>query len=213
MENNVNLNEMKFRRSEEMENQAVVGILCLFTEESWEETSKKTARQEMALVLSQMRDACVLTQSTEDTPEHLMIAHSNEYFNRLISQFESNAPLTVAISGNTFDDMMGNLRRIYNAAQNEPFAKEITGRMDIFFQKISQMTSEAMATQNEANKYKLITGIVGTGLCLFAYLYAIRDTGKLELFDIIIIIVSTACAFSIFAAAGNLIFQIKNKNK
>ena len=136
MENNVNLNEMKFRRSEEMENQAVTGILSLFTEDTWEETSKKTARQEMALVLSQMRDACILTKFTEDTPEHLMIAHSNEYFNRLINQFESNAPLTVAISGNTFDDMMENLRLIYNAAQNEPYAKEITGRMDIFFQKI-----------------------------------------------------------------------------
>ena len=52
MENNVNLNEMKFRRSEEMENQAVTGILSLFTEDTWEETSKKTARQEMALVSS-----------------------------------------------------------------------------------------------------------------------------------------------------------------
>ncbi len=213
MENNVNLNEMRFRRSEEMENQAVIGILSLFTEDTWEETSKKTARQEMALVLSQMRDACVLTQSTEDTPEHLMIAHSNEYFNRLISQFESNAPLTVAISGNTFDDMMGNLKRIYDAAQNEPFAKEITERMNIFFRKIEQMASEAMATQNEANKYKLITGIVGTGLCFSAYLYAIRDTGKLELIEIIIMIVTAAAVFSIFAAVGNSIFQIKNKNK
>ena len=211
MENNVNLNEMKFRRSEEMENQAVTGILSLFTEDTWEETSKKTARQEMALVLSQMRDACILTKSTEDTPEHLMIAHSNEYFNRLINQFESNAPLTVAISGNTFDDMMENLRLIYNAAQNEPYAKEITGRMDIFFQKISQMTSEAMATQNEANKYKLITGIAGTALCEFAFFYAIRDTGKLELFDIITSIGAAVCLFFIFAAVGNYIFQIKNK--
>lgn len=211
MENNVNLNEMKFRRDEGMENQAVIGILSLFTDESWEETSKITARQEMALVLSQMRDACVLTQSTEETPEHLMIAHSNEYFNRLISQFESNAPLTVAISGNTFDDMMGNMRKIYDAAQNEPYAKEITGRMDIFFQKISQMTSEAMATQNEANKYKLITGIAGTALYEFAFFYAIRDTGKLELFDIIISIGGAVCLFFIFAAVGNYIFQIKNK--
>lgn len=211
MENNVNLNEMKFRRNEGMENQAVTGILSLFTDESWEETSKITARQEMALVLSQMRDACILTQSTEETPEHLMIAHSNGYFNRLISQFESNAPLTVAISGNTFDDMMRNLRLIYDAAQSEPHAKEITERMNIFFQKIEQMASDAMATQNKANKYKLISGIVGTGLFLFAYLYGIRDTGKLELFDIIIIILMTVGVFTGFAAVGNYIFQIKNK--
>lgn len=167
MENNVNLNEMKFRRSEEMENQAVTGILSLFTEDTWEETSKKTARQEMALVLSQMRDACILTKSTEDTPEHLMIAHSNEYFNRLINQFESNAPLTVAISGNTFDDMMENLRLIYNAAQNEPYAKEITRRMDIFFQKIEQMASEAMATAKSVGLKSMALGIpCGVGFYL-----------------------------------------------
>lgn len=211
MENNVNLNEMKFRRNEGMENQAVIGILSLFTDESWEETSKITARQEMALVLSQMRDACILTQSTEETTEHLMIAHSNGYFNRLISQFESNAPLTVAISGNTFDDMMRNLRLIYDAAQSEPHAKEITERMNIFFQKIEQMASDAMATQNKANKYRLITGIAGTALCEFAFFYAIRDTGKLELFDIIISIGVAVCLFFIFAAVGNYIFQIKNK--
>lgn len=134
MENNVNLNEMKFRRDDTTVNLAVRYIIDFLKKT---ETQKKTSREIMSDVLTQINEACSLSISKEETPDHNKVLHSNDYFKKLISNFNSNETLLVDISGTTLKDVVNNLRLIKEKALNEKYAKDITEILDIYLGKLT----------------------------------------------------------------------------
>ena len=106
-----NNTSFKLKRDNGMENAAVADIFSLFAEK-WEDTSKKSAREVMSLILGKMKDTCLSTEEG-DLEEHLKLLHANQYFAKIISHFQSNEPLLFAISGNTFEASMKNLRNCF----------------------------------------------------------------------------------------------------
>lgn len=149
----------KFKRSLEMENAAASSIVGLFTD-SWEETAKKSPREIMALVLLTMKGACQVIPSTDDTEEHLMLLHANNYFEKLIQCFNSSEPLPIAIVGNTYDDMINNLRKIKQAANGEEFGTDVIKRIDTFISKMRVIVGNVQKANSKANSKALSRGII-----------------------------------------------------
>ena len=78
------------KRDTAAENAAVEGIISLFTDK-WDETSKKSSREITALVLMQMKDACIVApKGSEENEESLMLKHSSQYFEKTIKQLQSS---------------------------------------------------------------------------------------------------------------------------
>lgn len=162
----------KFIRSTEMENEATRQILSLFTT-AWEDTSKKSARDLMSLVLQTMQGACSVEQNTAETEESLKLKHANQYFEKLVTLFNSAEPLPMPISGNTFDDMIRNLNTIKSYAEKEEYGKDITDRINLFVRKCTEMGHQVKSNQ--------ITRFVigGVGGALFAVLiFVVTGSGR-----------------------------------
>lgn len=155
--------DFKYKRSEEMENAAAEQIVSLFVD-AWDETSQKSSREIMALVLLTMKDACQVIPSTDDTEEHLMLLHANTYFEELIQRFNSSEPLPIAIAGNTYDDMLNNLRKIKQAANGEEFGTDAIKRIDTFIIKmrviVKNMEDANSKEKSKALSHKIIVAII-----------------------------------------------------
>lgn len=155
--------DFKYKRSEEMENAAAEQIVSLFVD-AWYETSQKSSREIMALVLLTMKDACQVIPSTDDTEEHLMLLHANTYFEELIQRFNSSEPLSIAIVGNTYDDMLNNLRKIKQAANGEEFGTDAIKRIDTFITKmrviVKNMENANSKAKSKALFFKIIISII-----------------------------------------------------
>ena len=142
---------LKFKRDVSIERSACEGIISLFTDD-WDNTSKKSPRKITALVLMQIKDACVTVDCEKETKEHLMLLHANTYFEKMISLLQSKTALSMAITGKTYEDTIENLRKIELAAKGEEFQKDITSRLDFFIEQLNLM----VAKMQSANRGRLI---------------------------------------------------------
>lgn len=160
---------LKLKCDSGLENAAVNDILSLFSER-WEDTSKKSAREVMTFILEKMKDACLAYESEENSEEHLKLLHANNYFSKLIKHFQSNEPLMIAITGNSFEDSMRNIYRLKIYAEKESYSKVITERINHFQTKLREQAS--VLSQKQAKSYKgslLISLVVGIALALFIF--------------------------------------------
>ena len=153
----------KFIRSTEMENEATRQILSLFTT-AWADTSKKSARDLMSLVLQTIQGACSVAQNTGETEESIQLKHANQYFEKLVKLFDSSDPLPMEISGNTFDDMIRNLNRIKSYAANEEYGQYITDRIDFFVRKCIEKNEEMAHNEKHNTISRLVIGGISGAL-------------------------------------------------
>lgn len=160
--------DFKYKRSDEMENAAAEQIVSLFVD-AWNETSQKSSREVMAIVLLTMKDACQVIPSTDDTEEHIMLLHANTYFEELIQRLNSSEPLPIAIAGNTYDDMLNNLRKIKQVAKGEEFGTDVIKRIDTFIIKM-RVIVENLKKANLSRRIKnaIIGGVFVGGTSLIA---------------------------------------------
>lgn len=159
------------KRDTAAENAAVEGIISLFTDK-WEETSKKSSREITALVLTQIKDACIVVPKGEETEESTKLKHANSFFEKTIEQLKSNGPLPIVISGNNgYDDIISNLQNISSAANGDEHGVEIKERIGFFIDKISK-TVEQMQAQYQNVKKGILIKSVFFGL-LFAGIMAL----------------------------------------
>ena len=150
------------KRDASAENAAVEGIVNLFTDSKWGETSKKSSREITALVLMQIKDACIVVPKGEETEESVKLKHVNSFFEKTIEQLKSNGPLPMVISGgNTYDDIIKNLQNIRSAASGEEHETDIKNRMSFFLDKMNTTMSayQKSATSSEI-KIFIITLVI-----------------------------------------------------
>lgn len=100
--------KLKLRRDTNCERAACEGILSLFSD-NWEETQKKTAREITALVLMQIKDACVTVEEDKEPKEHSMLVHTNSYLEKQIKLLRSKSAMPMPITGKTYVDTINNL--------------------------------------------------------------------------------------------------------
>ena len=159
------MNTIKLKRDTNLENNAVESIFSMFTTQ-WEDTSKLTAREEMAIVLSQIKDACLSYSSDVDTEEHILLSRCNQYLTQLIENFRSSAPLSIAISGNDLQSCIRNLELI---RQNAPKDRdeEVGNRINSFRKQLIQKNLEfnKVISDNKA-KALILSPIIGFGFTL-----------------------------------------------
>lgn len=182
-----------------MENEATRQILSLFTT-AWADTSKKSARDLMSLVLQTIQGACSVAQNTGETEESIQLKHANQYFEKLVKLFDSSDPLPMEISGNTFDDMIRNLNRIKSYAANEEYGQYITDRIDFFVRKCIEKNEEMVHNEKHNTISRLVIGGVGGVLvwCLGMFLI----WGELVFDGITIVVLLALTATGMGAAVG-----------
>lgn len=150
------------KRDATAENATVEGIVSLFTDK-WEETSKKSSREITALVLMQIRDACIVVPKGEETEESAMLKHANNYLDKTIEQLQSNKPLQMVISGSTLEDIIKNIENIRAAAMGEEFEKDIKNRLAVFISKLNHQIEQIQSAHGSRLKriiiYSLLAGI------------------------------------------------------
>lgn len=155
-------NDFVLKRDSTAENAAVEGIISLFTDK-WDETSKKSSREITALVLMQIRDACIVVPKGEETEESAMLKHVNNYLDKTIEQLQSNKPLQMVISGSTLEDIIKNIENIRAAAMGEEFEKDIKNRLAVFISKLNHQIEQIQSAQGSRKKriiiYSLLAGI------------------------------------------------------
>lgn len=154
------------KRDASAENAAVQGIVSLFTDK-WDETSKKSSREITALVLMQIKDACIVVPKGEDTDESVMLKHVNNYLDKTIEQLQSNKPLQMVISGSTLVDIIKNLENIRSAALGEEFENDIKNRLAFFITK-----TQSKVEQMQAAYQKEKSSILGKSI-LYGLLFAV----------------------------------------
>ena len=164
------------KRDANVERVAVDGIVSLFTDK-WEETSKKSSREITALVLTQIKDACIVVPKGEETEESTKLKHANSFFEKTIEQLKSNGPLPIVISGNNgYDDIISNLQNISSAANGDEHGVEIKERIGFFIDKISK-TVEQMQTQYQNAKKGILIKSVFFGLLFAGIMVLIINVG------------------------------------
>lgn len=182
------------KRNATAENAAVEGIVSLFTDK-WDETSKKSSREITALVLMQIKDACIVVPKGEDTDESVMLKHANNYLDKTIEQLQSNKPLQMVISGSTLEDIIKNIENIRSAALGEEFEKDIKRRLTFFINKLNQQI-ELLQAANSSRKKKIITysllGGVIMAICI-QFLLPIREYFDFSMFILLIFCCCAAC--------------------
>lgn len=161
------------KKSAKAETAAVEGILDLFLSKG-DVTSKKSPREITALVLMQIKDACIVAPKSEETEESLMIIHVNQYLEKIIGQLQSNKPLKIVISGTSFSDMINNLKTIRGAAKEEQYYEEIKKRLDSFIRKINNRAAQAQAAKRTIITKSIIFGLL-TGFCFCYIHYLVHD--------------------------------------
>lgn len=161
------------KRDATAENAAVEGIVSLFTDK-WEETSKKSSREITALVLMQIKDACIVVpKGGEENEESTMLKHANSFFEKTIEQLKSNGPLPMVISGsNTYEDIIKNLQSIKSAASGEEHETDINNRLAFFLKKLNTAVS-AYQDYEQSRKRKVLIYSVIAGFAIATILWLI----------------------------------------
>lgn len=132
----VDLNNYKFKRSEDKDNLACNSIISYFTENTNEE---KTSTELMELILLQISDARDLVLSIEETEEHIMLDRTQKYLKIKIDKLkcmDSNA-----LKGNTFNDCIQYLESVAQDAlkmQDKELGKQIGDRLSLFINELKK---------------------------------------------------------------------------
>lgn len=151
-----------YARSSRLEDSAAQNIFNLF-DALWEDTSKKSSRQITALVLDTMAAACIT--SDRETSDHQILYHSNQYFDKMSHLLKSDAPLSVAITGNDLSSIISNLQSIQHEAEKEPYGKEISGRISLFINKLLAIAQQYQsARRNAIIKSAIISLLIALGI-------------------------------------------------
>ena len=162
----MNKDTFTLKRDANAERAAVDGIVSLFTDK-WDETSKKSSRDITALVLMQMKDACIVApKGSEETEESRMLKYSSQYFEKTIKQLQSGEPLKMVISGSNLEEILNNLENIKKAAKGEEHEEDIKKRISFFTTKLNKQI-EQLHQQYQNEKGKLLVKSILYGL-LFA---------------------------------------------
>lgn len=148
---------MKFQRSKAKEDEALMGVIYYLANV---ETQKETAREVMAKVLEQLNDACILAPGKEDTPDHLMLKHTSDFFRKYIDHFKSNEPLSVEIVGNTINDFTANMQKLGEVAKNEEYADDITKRIEFFIKSFNDYIAQLQEASAEAWRKAIPCGVI-----------------------------------------------------
>lgn len=186
------------KRDTAAENAAVEGIISLFTDK-WDETSKKSSREITALVLMQMKDACIVApKGSEENEESLMLKHSSQYFEKTIKQLQSSEPLKMVISGSALDEIINNLKNIKTAAIGEEYEKDIKSRIDFFSRKLNQQI-EQIQVANQSRKRKAIIYSVIAGFAVTALIYLVTGTTEFSAFFFFITLICGMSAYGVFS--------------
>lgn len=152
----------QFVRSIDMENEAINRIAELF-DTQWETTSQKTPREITALVLETIAAACLLQEKKEDTPESLRLLHANQFFSSTCSLLRSSSPISITITGTTFDETLHNLRRIRTLAEKEEYGSEIIDRLNFFINSLQTVLNEMV---KGGQRQKFLGGFILLGAFL-----------------------------------------------
>lgn len=164
--------DMHFVRSVEMENEAVRRITDLFTSQ-WEEISQKTAQEITALVLDVFAGSCLTDDNAKDSPESLQLRHANQFFYSTSSLLRSGSPMSIEITGKSFDETLKNLKRIKQLAEKEDNSNDIIKRLDFFINKLQPVLEQMIQNQQKANTWRdlIIIWFVIAAICLVIVLF------------------------------------------
>lgn len=182
------------KRDASAERAAVDGIVSLFTDK-WDETSKKSSREITALVLMQMKDACIVApKGSEETEESIKLKHSCQFFEKTIEQLQSGEPLKMVISGSALDEIIDNLRNINNAARGEEYETDIRDRIDFFVSKLNKRLEQLQVADNSRKQKIIIYSVLaGAALALFVQFVGVTS----DYFDMGTFILILACSIGI----------------
>lgn len=189
------------KRDTAAENAAVEGIISLFTDK-WEETSKKSSREITALVLTQIKDACIVVPKGEETEESTKLKHANSFFEKTIEQLKSNGPLPIVISGgNTYDDIIINLQNIRSAAGGEEYELDIKKRMAFFLDKLNTAVSAYQKSEQSRNRKALIYSVIA-GFAVATILWLVIGIEDFSAYYFVMVI---TCGMFAYAILKNVI--------
>lgn len=159
------------KRDANAERAAVDGIVSLFTDK-WDETSKKSSRDITALVLMQMKDACIVApKGSEETEESLMLKYSGQFFEKTIGQLQSGEPLKMVISGSNLGEIINNLKNIKKSVIGEEHAEDIKKRMNFFITKLNKEIEQIQIAEQSRKRKLLILAILGIILVLVVVIF------------------------------------------
>ena len=191
---------LTLKRDASAENAAVQGIVSLFVDK-WNETSMKSSREITALVLTQIKDACIVVPKGEETEESTKLKHANSFFEKTIEQLKSNGPLPMVISGgNTYDDIISNLQNIRSAASGEEFELDIKNRLAFFLDKLNIAVS-AFQNSEQSRKRKVLIYSVIAGFAIATLLWLVIGAEFGAYYFVIVLI----CGGFAYGALANVI--------
>ncbi|MBO4571100.1 MAG: hypothetical protein J5699_04165 [Bacteroidales bacterium] len=176
------------KRDETAEKAAVDGILSLFAE-NWDDTSKKTSREIISLVLMQIKDACIVVPKGESSQESMMLIRVKQYLEQLIEQLQSGEPLQVVLSGNTFEDTINNLKRIKSSIKDVEYASDIRGRLNYFIERLNQASNQLIIENNKRQrKVVLFSILLGLGFASLIEFGEVDDYYRFNLLNFLIMV-------------------------
>lgn len=159
----------RYKRSLEMENNTVGTIVeWLFNSE----IASKSDKEIMAYVMELLGAAC-LTELKSDgekvSSEHLVLLHFNQFCNSICEQLKSNKPLSFTLQRVvSVDSLFSNLESIKKIAASEPYADDITKRLDMFHMKIRKKIVEILKYYKQIRIQAFFVGFLGA--IVFAFL-------------------------------------------
>lgn len=149
-----------YKRSLEMEDNTVGTIVeWLFNSE----IASKSDKEIMAYVMELLGAAC-LTELKSDgekvSSEHFVLLHFNQFCNSICEQLKSNKPLSFTLQRVvSVDSLFSNLESIKKIAASEPYADDITKRLDMFIMKIRKKIIEIGEFYRKTRIEALLVGV------------------------------------------------------
>lgn len=159
----------RYKRSLEMENNTVGAIVeWLFNSE----IASKSDKEIMTYVMESLGAACLTelkNDGEKESSEHLVILHFNQFCNSICGQLKSNKPLSFTLQRVvSVDSLFFNLESIKKIAASEPYADDITKRLDMFILKIKKKIVEILKYYKQIRIRAFFVGLLGA--IVFAFL-------------------------------------------
>lgn len=159
----------RYKRSLEMENNTVGAIVeWLFNSE----IASKSDKEIMTYVMESLGAACLTelkNDGEKESSEHLVILHFNQFCNSICGQLKSNKPLSFTLQRVvSVDSLFSNLESIKKIAASEPYADDITKRLDMFILKIKKKIVEILKYYKQIRIQAFFVGLLGA--IVFAFL-------------------------------------------
>lgn len=198
-----------YKRSLEMENNTVGTIVeWLFNGE----IASKSDKEIMAYVMESLGSACLTELKSDgeiESSEHLVLLHFNQFCNSICEQLKSNKPLSFTLQRVvSVDSLFSNLESIKKIAASEPYADNITKRLDMFIMKIRKKIIEIGEYYRKTRIEALIVGVFFAVFVAFVswpdeYLIAEWNIGDW---------MSWAVLYILFATGGGIMYyKIKTR--